>query len=295
MHRSGLAFTLIELLVVMSIIALLIAIFVAKIPAILNYYRVSVSKSVVQQICMGVDDYARVYDGAYPFDLARMNASKTALLNGDTDGTGSDACTYLNAQGCTSLHLMLQGPNGQGWSASSAYPKVRSFGPAFTSPGFSHVVSSGKSYFVDGFGRPILYYRAKLDSVRDYVTDNYDGRQDRYCQLNNRGRNGDSPAQWAGQRGANELPYGPSIMDEGGPAVFQHWLKRITISKVGVTCYPANPKTYIVWAAGGDERFGYWKWSEEHGGYICDKVIDDGGTQDGIIGTCDDILSSDNQ
>jgi prepilin-type N-terminal cleavage/methylation domain-containing protein len=281
------AFTLIELLVVMSIIALLIAIFVAKIPAILNYYRVSVSKSVVQQVCMGVDNYAQVYDGAYPFDLAKMNASKTALLNGDTDGTGSDACTYLSAQGPTSVHLMLQGPNGQGWSASSTYPKVRSFGPAFASPGFSHLISSGKSCFVDGFGRPILYYRAKLDSANDYVTDSYDGRKDRYCQLNNRDA-------WV-QRGANDPPVGGSgaMSDPGSTAIFQHWKKRITISKNGMTCYPANPKTYIVWAAGGDERFGYWKWSEEHGGYICDPKVDDEGTQDGIIATSDDILSCD--
>ena len=286
------AFTLIELLVVMSIIALLIAIFVAKIPSILNYYRVSVSKSVVQQVCMGVDDYARVYDGAYPFDLARMNTSKTRLVNGDTDtGSwgGADVADYGNCQGSTSIHLMLQGPNGQGWGPSSTYPKVRSFGPAFTSPGFSHLVSSGKSYFVDGFGRPILYYRAKLDSTNDFVTANYDGRKDRYCQLYNRDA-------WV-QRGANDLPSGgtAAMGTQSSEAIFQHWLKRITISKVGVTCYPANPKTYIVWAAGGDERFGYWKWSEEHGGYICDKVIDDEGTQDGIIGTCDDILSSDNQ
>ena len=282
-------FTLIELLVVMSIIGLLIAIFVPQIPAIMNYYRVHVSRSIVHQIEMGVDEYARVYS-AYPYDLARMNGAGTAMVNGDTnDGAWTDpnVAHYGNCQGSRSIHLMLQGRDGTGWRPSTTFPKVKAFGPFFDSPGFSYSPpEGGGAYFVDPFGRPILYYRAKLDSTYDFVASGYDDRSHRYCQINNRDA-------WL-QRGANDLPYGEGLMTTDGSDVPSrtHWLKRVTRSKVNSTCYPENPKTFILWAAGGDERFGYWAWSDEHGGYVCDRYPDDQGNVDGVIGTCNDILSS---
>ena len=291
-ERRG-AFTLIELLVVMSIIALLIVIFVPQIPGIMNYYRIHVTRSIVLQIETGANQYEQVYK-AYPYDIARIG-NNGRLVNQDSDyGMGENQASYLNAQGYTSIHLMLQGPDGTGWRPAAApLDKVRSFGPVFDSPGFSYnPASGGKPYFVDPFGRPILYLRAKMDSQFEdiTVTNGHFITSTRYLYLNNRdqfeGGGTGSP-----QRGANELPYG-NLYAMNQAVAIMHWEERLTRSLVNNIRFPENPKTFVVWAAGGDERFGYWAWSKEHSGYICDKYPDDQGKNDGVIGTCDDILSS---
>ena len=292
--RRG-AFTLIELLVVMSIIALLITIFVPQIPAIMNYYRVHVTRSIVLQIETGVNQYEQVYK-AYPYDLARMNPSGTAMRNGDTDGGlgwgAAEGADYGSCRGYTSIHLMLQGPDGTGWRpAAKPLDKVRSFGPVFDSPGFSYNPPSGeKPYFVDAFGRAILYMRAKLDSQFEdiTVTNGHFILSTRYLFLNNFDQfQGESVLQ----RGADELSTG-SLFAMKRDVAIMHWEERLTRSLVNNVRFPENPKTFVVWAAGGDERFGYWAWSKEHSGYICDKYPNDQGKNDGVIGTCDDILSS---
>ena len=69
----------------------------------------------------------------------------------------------------------------------------------------------------------------------------------------------------------------------------QHWMARLTHSKSpGGFRYPYNPKTYLIWMAGADERFGYWSWSQEHSGFVCDVRPED--TADGV-GICDDLTN----
>ena len=301
MIRRRSAFTLIELLVVMSIIGLLIAIFVPQIPAIMNYYRVHVSRSIMHQVSMGVDEYARVFE-AYPYELARMHASQTRMINGETDGSGgwtdSNVCHYGNSKGYASIYLMLQGPDGTGWGPTTAYPKLKAFGPFFDSPGFAAGGSGGgAAYFVDPFGRPVCYFKARVDSKFEDINMGAHGYNDyahRYAYLTNFNQFEDTGTA-SPQRGANELPYNSGGVNGkmSRATATLHWEVRLTRSKDAAGWrYAENSKSYVLWLAGGDERFGYWAWSDEHGGYICDIYPEDQGVSDGVLGTCDDILSS---
>lgn len=273
MKARARGFTLIELLVVMVIIIALIAIFVPQVPAIMNWYRVHLSDVYMQQLTFGVDMYRKTY-GEYPHDTIWW-------ANGRLNW-GTHDVEYLSSQGCYSLYLALQGPDGAGWGPSEKSPDVTEFGPIPESPGFvGKNISNGRTWFEDPFGRPILYYKARVDSKYSYLSTNYDDRQYRYVQLTNRDA-------WK-QRGADDLPYGSvgvMINDTSGGPTRTHWVKRLTASKVDATCYPYNGKTYLIWMAGADARFGYWSWSEEVNGYVADP--DPYGVADGNIGRCDD-------
>lgn len=280
-RRRG--FTLIELLIVISIIGLLIAIFVPQIPAIMKIVRVNISRSIMRQLVMGVEAYHRVY-GAYFSDAIWWDGAKLTTGNRDPE--------YLTVQGYESLYLMLQGPDGTGHGPRMG-SGVKEFGPVFESAGFIHQPASGeRPYFVDPFGRPVLYYAARPASKYEdiSVSAGHFILDTRYIYLVNF-RQFEDMGTASPQRGADELPYGPGKMSRD--VAVTHWEARLTRSKDAAGLrYPEEPKTYVIWMGGGDERFGYWVYSDQHGGYICDKFPDDQGVSDGVIGDCDDILSS---
>ena len=292
MRRAGHGFTLIELIIVMSIIALLILIFVPQVPAIVSWYRVHLSRVIMKQLEFGVEEYKRTY-GEYPLDLYRMHADHKRLLNGLTDTGGwtdPGACHYGNAPGYYSLCLILQGPDGNGWGPTEDFPAVKEFGPIPESPGFvKRDLRYERTYFEDPFGRPILYYLARMDSkYPDISVDkSHFVLSTRYIYLIN-----DNAWEHGGtagaQRGADELAYGTGIMVSD--VARMHWEIRLTRSKdASGYRYPHNPKSYVIWMAGADERFGYWVWSDEHGGVICDPKPED--SSDGRVGVCDDLTN----
>jgi type II secretory pathway pseudopilin PulG len=289
MKRVATAFTLVELLVVIGIVLLLIALFVPQIPGIIRWYRVHLSRTILSQLQVAVDEYKRVYDDVYPCDLVKMSDDGKRLLNwiDDKNGwTGKNTCHYGNTQGYFSLYLNLQGPNGAGWGPTKDYPKIKQFGPIPESPGFVGRTTSGRPYFEGPFRRPILYYQARLDSTYKTLDEgNVWGH--RYMELANQNAWRDGTKQ----RGVDEPPTGYSAFYMQASWGI-HYRKRLTMSEVGGHLYPHNPKSYILWMAGEHERFGYWFWSAEHGGYVPDKVLGDDGAQDGRIGFCKNFLNT---
>jgi len=280
-------FTLIELIIVMSIIALLILIFVPQVPAIVRWYRVHLSRVIMNQLAFGVEEYKRTY-GEYPQDLIRMHADGKRMLNWVTDtGTWTDpnACHYGNTQGSYSLYLILQGWDGNGLGPTEDFPAVKEFGPIPESPGFvGHSLSSGRPFFEDPFGRPIMYYSARMDSQYPTINQGNVWRH-RYMELSSQGAWKDAMKQ----RGADEQSFGTSnyFMYKGWR---RHWEIKLTKSKdASGHRYPYNEKSYVLWMAGADERFGYWVWSDEHSGYIADPGPED--NSDGFVGICDDLTN----
>jgi len=274
MRRKAKAFTLVELLIVMMIVALLILIFIPQIAAITNWYKVHLSTMIMQQLQYGVEEYKRVY-GEYPHDTIWWNA-KTGRLEGHGENSYS-------AEGYESLYLALQGPDGAGWGPTADEPGIKEFGPVPESPGF---VAKELAYrqlprFQDPFRNPILYYSARLDSQYPHVTESYGVWKIRYIWYTN-------DRAWEGQRGADEKAYGygGNIMYKWGR---KHWAARLTKSRVGDVRYPYNEKSYVLWLAGGDRRFGYWVWSDEHRGFVADT--DPENAADGRVGQCDDVTN----
>ena len=260
---------------VMLVIGVLIAVFVSQIPAILNWYRVHLSNVYMQQLAFGIDEYHRVY-GDYPPETVNWNSTASRLEEG----------TYLSSQGFWSLPLMLLGPDGAGWGPTADRPGIKEFGPIPNSPGFlAKDVRYERPQFEDPFGRPILYYRAHTDSQYPDINREHFVLSTRYVYLINF-------KAWEGQRGADELAYGSDIVFQRGAAQ-HHWERRLTRSTDSAGNHtPYNDKTYVLWLAGSDERFGYWSWSDEHGGFVADPDPEDGGATDGIIGVCDDRLNT---
>jgi len=285
MTRAREGFTLIELIIVMSIIALLILIFVPQVPAIVRWHRVHLSKVVMTQLEFGLDEYKRVY-GEYPHDLVVMHANGKRMLNSITD---SGQCTYLSTQGYYGLYLTLQGPDGTGWGPTADFPGVKEFGPVPESPGFvSRDLKYERPFFEDPFGRPILYYSARMDSHFPYLNSGQASWKHRYDYTVNH-------TQWrygAGasnlQRGVDEATGGKAVMD--GEAAPLHWMVRLTRSKDNYGYrYPHNPRSYLIWMAGADERFGYWLWSDKPRGFVADP--DPENAADGRVGVCDDLTN----
>jgi len=267
------AFTLIELVIVMAIIAMLILIFVPQIPAIMSWYRVHMSRVIMTQLEFGVAEYNRVY-GDYPHESVTWSSS---------DGLAE--IEYWKATGYHSLYLMLQGPDGNGWGPTADKPAIKEFGPIPESPGFvgRHLSSGEAPRFEDPFGQPILYYKAHLDSRYPDINSSPYCTQWRYNWGTNRNA-------WYACRGANELAYGTEyVFDDAKPYALMHWRVRLTQSKVGDTRYPYNPTSYIIWMVGGDQRYGYWIWSDEYHGFIADQDPED--ASDGRVGVCDDVTS----
>ena len=265
----------------MLVIGVLIAVFVPQIPAIMNWYRVHLSKVYMSQLSFGIDEYKRIY-GAYPEDTLYWDADASRLC------VGQGTTVYTN-EGYESLYLALQGPDASGWGPTQDEPGIKEFGPIPHSPGF---VAKGitvlrlKPRFEDPFGRPICYYKARTDSQYPHITESYGVWRIRYVWYIN-------DKAWESQRGADELPYGygVNIMYTVGRV---HWAARLTRSTVGDQRFPHNPKTYVLWMAGSDQQFGYWSWSDEHKGFVADEDPDDDGLTDGCIGVCDDLLNCGN-
>jgi len=287
-------FTLIELIIVMSIIALLILIFIPQIPAIMTWYRVHLSHVIMAQLEFGIQEYKRVY-GDYPHDLLYWN-HKTMRADGYSDNA------YLQTQGYEGLYLVLQGPDGAGWGPTDEFPNIKEFGPIPESPGFVGTTSVDTRYvpgamgkedefgmitrpqFEDPFGRPVLYYTPRIDSRYPDINEDRHITNIRYWFLCNQ-------QAWHFQRGADEVDYGRDcVFEDKKPWARKHWTVRLTRSKDSQgNRYPHNPTSYILWLAGGDQRFGYWLWSDAHRGFIADTDPED--ASDGRVGVCDDLLN----
>jgi hypothetical protein len=149
-------------------------------------------------------------------------------------------------------------------------------------------LSTGRPRFEDPFGRPVLYYKARLDSQWPDISVDKDHfiLSTRYIYLVNF-------HQWehggtgGAQRGADEPAYGEGKMTR--EVALRHWMAKLAHSQDAEGFrYPYNPKTYVLWMAGADERFGYWYWSEEHSGFVCDVLP--GNAADGV-GICNDLVS----
>jgi len=272
----------------------LILIFVPQIPAIMSWYRVHMSRVIMTQLEFGVEEYRRVY-GELPLDLYRMHADRKRLLNGLTDtGSWTDpgACHYGNAPGYLSLCLILQGPDGNGWGPTEDFPDMKEFGPIPESPGYAVRDTRYENwrYFECPFGRPILYYMARMDSTYADITlekHPQDELRMRYIYLINQ-----DPWEYGStggdQRGADELPTGAGIMNSWVGKM--HWSTRLTRSKDAAGYrYPYNPTSYLLWMAGADARFGYWVWSDQYHGFIVDPKPED--ASDGRVGVCDDVTN----
>ena len=200
------AFTLVEMLLVMTIIAIMIAILVPSVPSIVGAYRANMSQVLMGQLSTGVDAYRRVY-GDYPHDTVWWNGTR---LEGEGPGYGD--CEYLRSQGYESLYLALQGPDGAGWGPTAGDPGILQFGPVPISPGnVGRDADTGRRHFTDGFGRPVLYYKARPGSVHPDINADRPPLSTRYIYLVNQNL-------WRDQRGADELPFGPNKFGSIVPA-----------------------------------------------------------------------------
>jgi len=294
MRAGSAGFTLIELIIVMSIIALLILIFIPQVPAIMSWYRVHLSRVIMKELEFGVEEYKRVYS-AYPDDLVYWESRKMRA-----EGYGETQ--HGHTQGYESLCLALQGPDGTGWGPTEKLPGLKEFGPIPESPSFIgttsinpqwHPSALGKkdewgmitrTRFEDAFGNTVLYYSVRLDSRYADINEDRFVLHNRYCFLSNK-------ESWWFQRGADELAYGRDcVFEDKKPWARKHFSVRLTQSKDSKgNRYPYNPRSYILWTAGADQRFGYWVWSDEHRGFIADE--DPESSSDGRVGVCDDLLN----
>jgi prepilin-type N-terminal cleavage/methylation domain-containing protein len=300
MNAKRKGFTLVELILVMGILVLLMTLLLPEIPALVNVYKVRMSEWLMATLTAGIEQYKMVYHD-YPHDLVRMSNDNTKLLNSITNTGGwtdPGVCHYGNTQGSHSLFLALQGPDGTGWHplpTDATKRRILDFGPYPESPKWVGVPGAGQPgwagasqrRFEDPFGKPVLYYQARPGNTADINISTFI-LNTRYIFLVNQNawKDGES------QRGANEgacWPY-PYIFQDGGTASYVHWMLGLTKStdKAG-NHYPYNDKSYVLWMAGADEKFGYWIWSEEHKGFIPDP--DPTSEIDGVKGVCDDIRS----
>jgi len=303
MKRTGSAFTLVELMIVMVIIGFLLAILLPEVAPLINAFKVMRSRWELETLCTGVDKFKQVY-GEFPHDTIWWDTAKTPSLRGYPISSAGAADfrdpEYLKTQGDFSLWLSLQGPEGLGWKRGTGTDPVgplgagsgkKDFGPFPESPSNVGVdQSSGRRRFVDPFGRPVLYYKARLSWNEDISGSIGTSNLPRYiyqvCQ-----------SYWSPrveQSGANESSTGipPHYMNTAANHKY-HWQCALTASKTetGRTAIrlPKNPKTYLIWMAGGDTKFGFWQWSDQHNGYIVDPDPED--PTDGVAGVCDDVTN----
>lgn len=271
--------TRLEILLIIVAILLLVAVVVPQLAVVWPHHRSHVSRVIITQLEFGVEEYRRVY-GVYPHDTVWWNPAAGAL---EGLGPGYAPCEYRRAQGYESLYLALQGPTGSGWGPTAAAPGVRLFGPIPESPGFvGHDPTTGRPHFECPFGRPILYYKARTagpPTISSAFAPG-DGRH-AYEVCHKAWENADR------QRGVDEPAGAPYVFQPSSPSAKEHWVTRLTrvVGPAGER-HPYNPGSYALWAAGFDERFGYWEWNSSLGGLVADPDPSD--PADGRIGVCDD-------
>jgi prepilin-type N-terminal cleavage/methylation domain-containing protein len=283
MKRKAQGFTLVELMLVVLIIALLMAILVPAIPSVMSQVKGYKTRILIGGIDRGMEEYRNVYHsymGVYWWGDTKVFG--VPYSNYDTVAT--DYALPDGQQWQHSLYVALQGPDGFGWKAGPppsgsqtpySYGADVEFGPYFDSTSDIAMAGTGVSgvsrpLFVDAFGNQILYQRANQFTA---------GQGNIYSMP------GGSPFTYQ-YNAVSPTSIGdttcPTNTQDGVDSVAaQHWTKMLVKSK-SKSYYGTvrtkgghdtwhyryyNAKSYILWSAGPDGKFGYWFWDTTMDGW----------------------------
>ena len=262
MRRKGQAFTLIELLMVMLIIGIVIAMLGRIGPSVSRAIKVHQTQNFIHVLDIGIQRYKRIY-GAFP----------SPGMSYPSEGWAGNR--YGQKRAGFSLYLALQGPGSYGWTRAD-HEVSAEFGP-FLEAGSTNIgtwtvnwpVIGPKPVFFDSFNKGILYYKARTDSKYEYRGAYESGPYP---------VQGTSHSIWGGQTGIGGWEAG------GMWSVYKnHFWEKLTVIKKNGRQYPHNPKSYILWSSGADERFGYWVYDDDELGLHFNLKT----------GSCDDITNFD--
>ncbi|NIA21547.1 MAG: prepilin-type N-terminal cleavage/methylation domain-containing protein [Anaerolineaceae bacterium] len=262
MERKGRAFTLIELLMVMLIIGIMIAMLMSIGPSVSRAIKVHQTQNFIDVLGIGIQRYKRIY-GAFP----------TPGMSCPSEGwTGN---RYAGKSAAFGLYLALQGPGSYGWTRAD-HGVTAEFGP-FLEAGASNMGAwevnwpaiGLKPVFIDSFNKGILYYKARINSKKPYRLPYDKGPYSVWST---------SGGIWGNQTGIGGWQAGSMWK-----VYKDHFWKKLTVIEKDGHQYPYNPKSYILWSSGADEKFGYWVYDDEELGLQFDLKT----------GTCDDITNFD--